>query len=81
LGEFGVKESWVRLFDIGPLSCIDIPIGARKDTVFFKRKNDELVCFNLTTGMIEEIGVKGEKCWCQMIVYKENLHPIEGMNN
>ncbi|KAK2408393.1 F-box/kelch-repeat protein [Trifolium repens] len=22
LGEFGVKESWIRLFDIGPLSCI-----------------------------------------------------------
>ncbi|MCH80676.1 F-box protein [Trifolium medium] len=81
LGEFGVKESWVKIFDIGPLSCIEHPIGSGKDNVFFRKKDDELVSFNLTTGMIEEIGVKGEKCWCQMITYEKNLHPIEGMNN
>ncbi|MCH80732.1 F-box protein [Trifolium medium] len=81
LGEFGVKESWVRLFDIGPLSCIEQPIGAGKNNVFFKKEDGELVCFNLTTGMIEEIGVKGGRCRCQMMIYKKNLHPIGGKNS
>jgi hypothetical protein len=48
--------------------------------IFFRNKNDGLTCFDLTTGLIEEIGVKGE-FWCQMIIYKENLHPIGGINN
>ncbi|GAU51154.1 hypothetical protein TSUD_369610 [Trifolium subterraneum] len=75
LGEFGVKESWIRLFDIGPLSCIDYPIGAgMKGNIFFQREDGELSCFDLTTGTIEKIDVKGEIC--QMIIYKENFHPI-----
>jgi F-box interacting protein len=81
LGEFGVKESWVRLFNIGPLSCIERPIGAGKNgNIFFKHKEDELVCLNLTTGMIEKIDIKEEMCWCKMITYKKNLHPIGGIN-
>jgi F-box interacting protein len=75
LGEFGVKESWIRLFDIGPLSCIDYPIGAgTKGNIFFQEEDGELSCFDLTTGMIEKTDVKGN--FCQMIIYKENLHPI-----
>ncbi|XP_004509871.1 F-box/kelch-repeat protein At3g06240-like [Cicer arietinum] len=77
LGELGVKESWIRLFDVGPLSSIDHPIGTgKKGNIFFRKENDELVCLDLTTGVIEEIGFKGEKLWCQMVVYKENLRPI-----
>jgi hypothetical protein len=79
LGEVGVKESWIRLFNIAPFSYIDYPIGTgKKGNIFFRNKNDELTCFDLTTGLIEEIGVKGE-FWCQ--IYKENLHPIGGINN
>jgi molecular chaperone HtpG len=81
LGEVGVKESWIRLFNIAPFSYIDYPIGTgKKGNIFFRNKNDELTCFDLTTGLIEEIGVKGEFL-CQMIIYKENLHPIGGINN
>jgi len=82
LGEFGVRESWVRLFDVVPLSCIEYPIGAgKKGTIFFIKENDKLVCFNLTTRMVEEIGVKGEKYWSKMVIYEKNLHPIGGINN
>jgi F-box interacting protein len=81
LGELGVKESWIRLFNIKPFSCIEQPIGAgKKGNVFFIKEDGELACFDLTTGMIKEIGFKGEKYWCQVVIYKENLHPIGGIN-
>jgi hypothetical protein len=90
LGELGVRESWVRLFDVVPLSFIQYPIGAgKKDNIFFIKEYDKLVCFNLTTGMVEEIGVKGEQYWSKMVmqhwskmvIYEKNLHPIGGVNN
>jgi len=43
LGELGVKESWTKLFVIGPLPCIEHPIGDGKNgDLFFKRKDGEL---------------------------------------
>jgi hypothetical protein len=30
LGELGVKELWTKLFIVGPLSCLEYPIGAGK---------------------------------------------------
>jgi F-box interacting protein len=55
LGEFGVEESWIRLFDVELLSCA-WPIGAgTKGKIFFRKKDDELDCFDLTTGLIEDI--------------------------
>jgi len=39
LGEIGVKESWTRLFDVGPLSSILYPIAAgKKGNIFFIKK-------------------------------------------
>lgn len=34
LGVLGVKESWVRLFNVGPLACIQHPIGAWKEAIY-----------------------------------------------
>ncbi|PNX71732.1 F-box protein [Trifolium pratense] len=77
LGEFGVEESWIRLFDVELLSTIERLIGAgEKGNIFFRRDDGELVCFDLTTGLIEEIGIKGERCWCQIAIYKKNPHLI-----
>jgi len=82
IGELGVKESWIRLFDVEPLSCIDSPIGAwKKGNIFFRKENHELAFFDLTTGVTEEIGVKGERFWCQIVMYKRNLLPIGGIYN
>ncbi|RHN41060.1 putative F-box domain-containing protein [Medicago truncatula] len=77
LGEFGVKESWIRLFYFRCLSCIEQSIGAgEKGNIFFTRKDGQLVCFDLTTGMVENVGLKGEILWSQTVIYKKNLQLI-----
>ncbi|GAU51155.1 hypothetical protein TSUD_369620 [Trifolium subterraneum] len=82
LGEFGVEESWIKLLDVELSSCIDSPIGAgEKGNIFFGKKDNELACFDLTTGLIEDIGFRGDEFWCQMLIYKRNLHPIGEINN
>ncbi|KEH41369.1 F-box protein interaction domain protein [Medicago truncatula] len=62
LGELGVKESWTKLFDVGPLSDIKHPIdliGAwKKGDILFRNDDNELFCLDLTTGAIEKTGVK-----------------------
>ncbi|KEH41367.1 hypothetical protein MTR_1g050305 [Medicago truncatula] len=62
LGELGVKESWTKLFDVGPLSDIKHPIdliGAwKKGDILFRNDDKELICLDLTTGAIKKNGVK-----------------------
>ncbi|GAU34035.1 hypothetical protein TSUD_16230 [Trifolium subterraneum] len=79
LGEFGIKESWIKLFDIERMSCNIYPIGiGMNGNIFFKTNDDkhEITCLNLTTGLIEEIDLKGNRFSCQVVIYKRNLHPI-----
>ena len=38
LGELSVKESWTKLFIVGPLSCVAHPFGMTKGKIFFKKK-------------------------------------------
>ncbi|KAK2393741.1 F-box/kelch-repeat protein [Trifolium repens] len=60
LGEIGVKESWTKLFIVGPLPHVDSPIGAGKNgDIFFIKNDGELACFNLVTQTIKELGVEG----------------------
>jgi molecular chaperone HtpG len=81
LGQFGVEESWVRLFHVELLSCIERPIGAgKKGNIFFRKEDDELACFDLTTGLIEDIGLQGEEYACQVVHYKINLRSIGEIN-
>jgi F-box interacting protein len=77
LGVIGVKESWTKLFIVQPPSFVEHPIGVGKNCgIFFRKKDNELVWFNLTTEEIEELGVK---CGisCKTIVYKESFLQIE----
>jgi len=79
LGEVGVKESWTKLFIVGPLSCVEHPIGVgMKGNIFFIKKDNELVSYNLSTQRIEELGVKGGQFSSRIMVYKESLLPIDG---
>ncbi|XP_024640686.1 putative F-box protein At3g17620 [Medicago truncatula] len=80
LGEIGVGESWFRLFDIGPLSCIMRPIIVWNKGNIVVGKDDQLVCFDLTTGVIEEIDVKAEQ-FCHIFIYKKNLLPFGVIDN
>ncbi|XP_004512790.1 F-box/kelch-repeat protein At3g06240-like [Cicer arietinum] len=82
LGELGVKESWTKLFIIGPIPSIEHRVGEGKNgDLFFRRKDDEIVWINYTTQMIEELGHKGEAYSCQIVIYKESLLPIGQIND
>ncbi|XP_058771985.1 F-box/kelch-repeat protein At3g06240-like [Vicia villosa] len=83
LGELGVKESWIKLFIFGPVPSIDWPlIGfGNKGYIFFRKKDDELAYVDLSTQIIEELGVKGEDCCCKIGIYKESLLSIRGSSN
>jgi hypothetical protein len=81
LGEVGIKESWIKLSIVGPLSCVLYPIGiGKKGNIFFLKKDYKLVWFNLNTQKIEELDLKDCRC-CQIMIYKENFLPFERINN
>ncbi|XP_045789422.1 uncharacterized protein LOC123884381 [Trifolium pratense] len=78
LGELGIKESWIKLFVVGPLPCIKYPIGVgMKGEIFFIRKDNELVWFDLRTQTFVELGYKAEDYFSRITLYKERFHPIE----
>ncbi|MCH93630.1 F-box/kelch-repeat protein [Trifolium medium] len=72
LGEFCTKESWTKLLIVGPLSCVERPIGVgMKGEIFFIKKDGELVWLDLSTQMIAELGYKGEAVHSsEIIIYK-----------
>ncbi|AET03161.1 putative F-box protein At3g16210 [Medicago truncatula] len=82
LGELGVKESWIKLFVVGPLPCVHRPVGVgKKGDIFFIKEDSEVICLNLSNGMIKEIGVKEDLFRCQIVIYKPNFLPIGRLNN
>jgi len=82
MGEIGMKESWTKLFTIGPLPCVEHPIGVgTKGEIFFIRNDEELAWFDLSTQMIEELGFKVDDPECRITIYKESILPFEGIND
>ncbi|GAU27501.1 hypothetical protein TSUD_14810 [Trifolium subterraneum] len=81
LSELGVKESWTRLFAVGPLPCLEYPIGAgKKGNILIRKKDNNLAWFDLSTGMIDEIGIRDE-FGCKILFHKESFLPIGGIYN
>ncbi|XP_012568605.1 F-box protein CPR1-like [Cicer arietinum] len=81
LGELGVKESWIKLFIVGPLSCVQSPIGmGKKGEIFFIRNDHKLSWFDLNNQTVEEFD--GDENWGRdYTYYKESFLPIGGINN
>jgi molecular chaperone HtpG len=78
LGELGVEESWTKLFIVGPLSCVERPLGVgTKGEIFFVRKDKELVWLDLSTQMIEEVGYKVVNYNNRITIYKEKFFLLE----
>jgi molecular chaperone HtpG len=77
LGEIGVRESWTKLFIIGPFPGLGNPIGVGKNGDIFFTKDEELARCDLTTNTVQELGIKSMFFCCQMVIYKENLLSIE----
>jgi hypothetical protein len=62
LPELGVKESWTKLFVIGPWLNIQDVIGAENTgDLFFETKDGQLLYFDLSSQKTEEFGVKEMK--------------------
>ncbi|GAU43966.1 hypothetical protein TSUD_283930 [Trifolium subterraneum] len=80
LSEFGTKETWNKFLIVGPLSCVEHPIGVgSKGEIVFIRNDEELVWLDLSTQMIAELGHKGANCYSRIIIYKHSILPIEGI--
>ncbi|MCH90504.1 F-box protein, partial [Trifolium medium] len=64
LGEFGVKESWTKLYNICPLPCIERPVKTgKKGYIFPTLNNGKQVCFDFSTLMAEELNFVGYRYW------------------
>jgi len=80
--ELGKKETWNKLFTLGPLPCNARPIGARSmGNILFETHDGELVWFDLSTHKITKVGVKAHGGMFSMVIYKESLLKIKGINN
>ncbi|GAU14431.1 hypothetical protein TSUD_249710 [Trifolium subterraneum] len=90
LGELGVKESWTKLFIVGPSPCLTYPIVAAKKGKILVRSRDRnqnkqgLVWFDLSTGMIDKIDVTTQipgNLSSSILFHKESILPIGGIHN
>ena len=82
LGEVGIKESWTKLFIVGPLPSLEYPIGAgKKGRILFRKRDCELAWFDLSNEMIEEIGIITRKSYGKIVLHKESILPIGGIKN
>jgi len=72
-----VKESWTKLFIIGPLPYLGRPIGICKNKdIFFVKEDEELAKCDLSTHTIQEVGIKRMFSRSQIASYKESLISI-----
>ena len=78
--EFGVKESWTKLFTIGPLMGIEKPLGFWKNESLFLRNNEgQLLLYDPLAQKITNLQVDGRPM--QMITYVESLISLKGGND
>jgi F-box interacting protein len=77
LGKLGVRESWINLFTVGPLPSVEFPNGVgKKNNILFYIRDGELVCVDLKTQMIKELGVRGYRFYSHVGKYKKSALPI-----
>ncbi|XP_058746690.1 putative F-box protein At3g20705 [Vicia villosa] len=77
LGEIGVKESWAKLFVVGLSPDFKCCIGAgRNGKMLFIKEDKKLVWFDLSTGMIDEIGVKAVSFRWNILFQRESILSI-----
>ncbi|XP_058764229.1 F-box/kelch-repeat protein At3g06240-like [Vicia villosa] len=75
LGELTIKKSWTKMFIVQePIPFHVNLIGAGKNgDMVFKKDDGGLISFNLTTQMIEELGITANGL-CKIIIHRENLN-------
>ncbi|KAL6324969.1 hypothetical protein AAG906_019877 [Vitis piasezkii] len=73
MSEYGVKESWTRLFTIGAVSGVERPLGFWSNGgVFMGSSSGELLLYNHFTQQFKNLE------YMQVIIYKESLVSLNG---
>ncbi|XP_059440149.1 F-box/kelch-repeat protein At3g06240-like [Corylus avellana] len=78
----GVKDSWTRLFTIGPFTEIHRPIGFWKNDTMFLHKIDDgqLFLYDPSTKQMTDLQIPGENDWMQLVTYMETLVSVKRGN-
>jgi len=64
--EFGVRESWTKLFSIGPLMGIDKPLGFWKnDSMFLRNDEGQLVLYDPSTQEMTNLQIDEYRNLCR----------------
>ncbi|CAI8591528.1 unnamed protein product [Vicia faba] len=81
LNEIGVKESWIKFFILGPLSCVAYPFAGGKNGDLFLRKNNEelIACFDLDIEMVDDLGFQAHISY--VIIYNKSLLSIRSIHD
>ncbi|KAE7995669.1 hypothetical protein FH972_000440 [Carpinus fangiana] len=81
--EVGVKDSWNRLFTIGPsFARIHRPLGFWKnDTIFLNKIDDgQLFLYDPSTKQMTDLQIHGRYNSMQLVTYMETLVSVKGGN-
>jgi F-box interacting protein len=83
----GIKDSWTRLFTIGPFIEFNdslgfpLPLGFWKnDTMFIVKSDGELVLYDPFTKQMTKLQVHGDRESLQLVTYMETLVSVKGGN-
>ncbi|GLT81368.1 hypothetical protein SLA2020_527570 [Shorea laevis] len=77
--EVGVKDSWTKLFTIGPFTEIEQPLGFWKnDTMLLEKYGRQLVLYNPSTKEMTNLQI--DWTWSYLVTHMETLVSIERGN-
>ncbi|XP_059439978.1 F-box/kelch-repeat protein At3g23880-like [Corylus avellana] len=78
----GVKESWTKLFTVGPSTEIERPLGVWKnDTMFLENSEGQPVLYDPSTKEMTNLQIGHEATYTlQLVTYMETLVSVKGGN-
>ncbi|KAG2695684.1 hypothetical protein I3760_07G024000 [Carya illinoinensis] len=81
LNEYGVTESWTKLFRVGPLTGVIRPLEYwMNDIIFWEKDDEQLALYDPSTKEMTNLQIEGESLSFQVITYMESLVSISGAN-
>ncbi|XP_058744972.1 F-box protein CPR1-like [Vicia villosa] len=90
LGDLGVKESWLKLFTVGPFPCFEtrpsfdiFGVGKKGELFIENRDSSELVWYDLNTNRINRLCFSAEQFnhRGRIVVYNKNMLSLGAISN
>lgn len=79
--EYGVKESWAKLFTVGPILQVQRLLGILKNGDYlFEKELGQLVSHKKNTPEIKSLNIDGPHYHSQHFTYKESIFSLSGGN-